>query len=53
MGRPKLPGDERMRTVTIRLPNDVAEFFEAKARRPTTAMRKVLEQFVKKYNERT
>ena len=52
MGRPKLP-EGRMQTVTIRLPADVVEFFDTKAKRPSTAMRKVLEQFVKKYNART
>lgn len=52
MGRPQLPDDERMKPVTIRLPIEVVEFFAAKAKRPRTAMRKVLEQFVKKYHDR-
>lgn len=53
MGRPKLPEGERMTPVSIRLSLETVEFFRAHTTNPTRAMRKVLEQFVKKYNERT
>jgi hypothetical protein len=39
--------------VSLRIKPETLEFFQGYSTFPTSTMRKVLEQFVKKYNERT